>query len=83
MQLPDSVHAALRAAALVSQMAIATAVGAIAGLALDGWWGTAPVLVLVLGGLGFVGGLVLVWRAFQAAMPDDAEDDGHDNDPPP
>lgn len=78
MHIPDSFHAALRAGALVTQMAIITAIGAIGGWFLDGWLQTDPVFVLVLGGLGFASGLYAVWRAFSAATD---EQDDFDNPP--
>jgi len=81
----SSFHAALRAAALVTQMAVQTVVGAYLGSWLDGWLGSTPVAVLVLGGAGFASGLLVTWRAFVQASPDPADGDDppdpHNDDP--
>lgn len=74
MQVPDSLHAAFRAAALVTQMTVLTALGGFGGWMLDGWLASTPVLALILGGTGFASGLLLVWRAFSAATDDDSPD---------
>ena len=83
MQIPDSFHAALRAGALVTQMALITAAGAVGGWYLDGWLETDPAFVLALGGLGFAAGLYAVWRAFSAATEeqDDASEQSDKSDP--
>ena len=79
MHIPDSFHAALRAGALVTQMAIITAVCALGGWFLDGWLETSPVFVLALGGLGFAVGLYAVWRAMLVASQESSE--SQDNPP--
>ena len=71
MQVPGQLHGALRAAALVTQMALQAVVGAWVGVILDGWSGTSPLLVLLLGGAGFLSGLLVTWRAFAAAQADE------------
>jgi F0F1-type ATP synthase assembly protein I len=52
-------------------MALQAVVGAFIGGLLDELWGTSPLLVLVIGGLGFASGLLVLWRAFLAAQSDD------------
>lgn len=67
-------HAALRAAALVTQMALQTIVGAVLGGLLDGWLDSSPIAVLTLGGAGFASGLLVTWRAFVSASDEPPED---------
>lgn len=85
MKVPDSLNAALRASALVTQMALQVVVGAALGNWLDGWLNTSPVLVLALGGVGFATGMFVVWRAFAKAQSDDTDADNTDqsDDTPP
>jgi F0F1-type ATP synthase assembly protein I len=64
-------------------MAILTAIGAVGGWFLDGWLETDPVFVLLLGGLGFVGGLYAVWRAFSAATSLDEDASSEDSEQTP
>jgi len=79
--VPDSVNAALQAAALVTRMAFQVIIGAAIGAWLDGWFETSPALVLALGGVGFITGMFVVWRAFAQAQ-DSAEPDDQSEDPP-
>lgn len=76
MKVPSSVLPALQAAALVTQMALAAIVGALVGAGLDAWFGASPTLLLAFSGLGFLGGLLLVWRAFSRAQSSDDEPPG-------
>jgi len=78
----SSLHAALRAAALVTQMAIQAVVGAFLGSLLDGWLGTSPIAVLVLGGAGFASGLLVTWRAFVRAGDQDEPPEEPPQPPP-
>lgn len=72
VNVPSSLGPALRAAALVTQMALSAMVGAGAGWLIDRWLQTAPFFSLLLAGAGFVGGLAVLWRAFvQAQNVDD------------
>jgi F0F1-type ATP synthase assembly protein I len=52
-------------------MALQAIVGCFVGLLLDGWSGTSPLWLLLLGGAGFVSGLLVTWRAFVAAQADE------------
>jgi F0F1-type ATP synthase assembly protein I len=40
----------------------AVVIGAVVGYFLDRWFGTSPTFTLILGGLGFVGGILEVLR---------------------
>lgn len=74
MQLPSSMLPAIRAAALVTQMAVAAVLGALVGAALDAWFGTSPLLLLASTGLAFVSGLLIAWRGFSRLSSDNPDD---------
>lgn len=74
MKLPSSMLPAIRAAALVTQMAVAAVIGALVGAALDAWLNTSPLLLLASTGLAFVSGLFITWRAFIRLSSDDTDD---------
>lgn len=77
--MPESFASAARAAALVTQMAAATVLGALLGRELDARFATAPALLLagLLG--GFAAGMVAIFR--QLAGPEDDPDRDGPRDP--
>lgn len=67
----NAYQAAIRAAALVTQAALQTVLGVLAGVWLDGRLETTPGCALALGFIGFATGMFVTWRAFQHAASDD------------
>ena len=69
----------MTAGALVTELAIAVVLGLWGGNQLDGLLGTSPLFLFTLTAAGFVGGLVIVHRAFAKAQ---ASSDEPPSDPP-
>jgi F0F1-type ATP synthase assembly protein I len=75
VNLPSSFLPAVRAAALITQMAITVVIAAVAGAFVDRLLDSSPIMLMALSGVGFTVGMYLAWRGFSQVHDDPNEND--------